>query len=85
MTFEQVFKIPGNHTLVEIELAVKGATAPSDLWLHEEYDSFGNLVAKYASWKFASLKPIFKSQSGFKKYSPFGQLLTESAELNFNS
>ena len=85
MTFEQVFNIPRNHTLREIQLTLQSKAEPADHWLHEEYDNLGNLVAKYASWQFASLKPIFKSQSGFKKYNCYGQLIKESSELNLNS
>lgn len=82
MTFEQAYNIPNGHTLKTIQLTLDSTKESKDHWLHEEYDNLGNLVAKYASWHFASLKPLFKSKSGFRKYNRFGQLITESAELN---
>ncbi len=81
MTFEQAYNIPTGHTLKAIHLTMENCVESKDHWLHEEYDNLGNLVAKYASWHFASLKPLFKSKSGFRKYNRFGQLIKESAEL----
>lgn len=80
MTFEQAYNIPHGHTLKTIQSTIMES---KDHWLHEEYDNVGNLVAKYASWQFASLKPVFKSKSGFRKYNRSGQLIAESTELNF--
>lgn len=82
MTFEHVYNIPYGHTLKAIQLTPDSSIESKDHWLHEEYDNLGNLVAKYASWQFSSLKPLFKSKSGFRKYNRFGQLIKESAELN---
>ncbi len=81
MTFEQAYNIPQGHTLKEIQLTLQSNIQSNDHWLHEEYDNVGNLVAKYTSWQFASLKPLFKSKSGFRKYNQTGQLITESPEL----
>ncbi len=85
MRFEQIFNIPRNHTLREIHLSLQATVVPPDHWIHEEYDNLGNLVAKYASWQFASVKPFFKSQSGFRKYNRFGQMIKECAELNLRA
>lgn len=85
MIFEQAFNIPVNHSLREIELTVRSFAAPLEHWLHEEYDQSGNLVAKYTSWQFATPRQQYKSNSGFRKYNRYGQLISESQELNLNS
>jgi hypothetical protein len=75
--FEQVFDIPEGHTLKETSFRRKGTLAQDEFWKHEEYDAAGNLVARYESWSCTSIKPPFRTQSGFRKYSPSGSLLLE--------
>ncbi len=81
MIFEQAFNIPVNHSLREIELTIRSFASPHEHWLHEEYDQSGNLVAKYTSWRFIKPRQQYTSNSGFRKYNCYGQLIKECDEL----
>lgn len=80
MTFEEIFRVPKNHTLRQVNLRQKGALAQDDYWTHDELDENGAVVAKYESWHCTSIGTL-KTNSGFKKFDAKGTLLEESDEL----
>jgi hypothetical protein len=41
MTFEEIFKVPKNHTLRQVNLRQKGTLAQDDYWTHDELDENG--------------------------------------------
>ena len=80
MTFEEVFKIPKNHTLRQVDFRQKGTLAQDEYWVHEELNEKGKVVAKYESWHCTSIGTL-KTNSGFKKYDVNGKLVKESSDL----
>lgn len=85
MIFERALNIPLGHTLQEIELNIRNFASPNEHWLHEEYDRSGNLIAKYISWHFATPRPQYQSNSGYRKYNRYGQLIQDSQELRLQA
>lgn len=77
--FRTIFEIPEENELVEIEAKSRGLMGALESWKHEENDAEGNLVAIYESWH--NVTPNLKSNSGFRKYFPTGELLSEANEL----
>lgn len=82
MSFEKAFQIQQNNTLKQIEFKQKGTMAQDETWKHEELDSEGNIIAIYESWHCTSIKPPFKSKSGFKKYDSEGNIIQTSNHLD---
>ena len=78
MDFEKVFGIPADHTLSQKSFRQKGALAQDDHWEHEEVDAEGNVIARYMGWACTSIKPPFKTTTGYRKYDPHGNLINES-------
>lgn len=81
MTFEEIFKIPEDHTLKQMSFRQKGSLAQDEFWEHEQFDSNGMVVAKYSSWHCTDAYGGGKTRAGYKKYSPDGVLIEESDEL----
>ena len=76
MTFEEIFKIPLDHTLKKTRERLKTL---DDNWKHEEFDAQGQLVARYESWDY--LTPGVSHNSGWRKVSPDGAVLEEHNDL----
>ena len=74
--FEALFDIPAHHKLKEVSFTGGGTIGLSDKWQHEEYNAQGDLVALYLTWSTMDMKKLQK-RTGFKKFSPSGQLLAE--------
>ena len=81
MKFEQIYKIPTSHTLRQISFKQKGTMAQDEYWKHEELNSNNEIIAKYNSWHCTSIKPPFKSKSGFSKLDINNNLIEESNNL----
>ena len=81
MVFEEIFNVPGNHSLRQLSFRQKGTLAQNEYWEHEEIDSNGIIVARYESWHCTSINPPFKTRSGFRKFSADGKLASEADNL----
>ena len=77
--FKAAYNIPKGNELTEIKGKSKGPMGGFDSWEHEEKDPEGNLIARYESWH--NITPALKRETGFRKYSPMGDLLEENNEL----
>ncbi len=80
MKFEDVFQIPKNHILRQVDFRQKGTLAQDEHWVHEELDEAGKVVAKYEIWHCTSVGTL-KTNSGYKKYDENGKLIKESNDL----
>ena len=77
--FRAAYNVPKENELIETKNRSKGPMGGFDSWEHEEKDAAGNLIARYESWH--SVAPNLKIESGFRKYSPTGDLLDEKKNL----
>ena len=72
------FNICPAHTLIEPETDArshKKRNATCDTKWFIEYDTEHKVVARYRSWISRSLKPPYKKQFGWERYSATGALL----------
>jgi hypothetical protein len=77
--FEVDFRIPANHSLLQIRSRSRGGIFGGVYWEHEEYDSSGLLIARYES--FEELIPGGVRRSGWRKCDDTGRLLEEKEVL----
>ncbi len=74
--FALMFALPPEHRLTE---ARSGATSREGTryetrWL-EEYDAHDQLVARFRTWTKQSLRPPYRKQVGWERFSLSGELL----------
>jgi len=74
--FEQLFDLPENHSLrpagsykLKRDCAIYETS-----WLNE-IDDRQTLVSRYRTWTHRSLKPPYRRQTGWERFSPTGELL----------
>jgi len=72
------FAIPPGHTLTEPKADARSHRNPGanceTRWFIE-YDSHQTVVARYRSWISRSLKPPYRQQFGWERYSASGELM----------
>jgi hypothetical protein len=78
--FRNAFQIPEENELIETKSKSRGPMGALESWEHEEKAPEGHLIAKYESWH--NTTPNLKTESGFRKYSPSGELITENKDLS---
>jgi len=74
--YRQLFDLPDAHTLTlssahEVE---RDSTVFETRWL-DEHDASNTLIARFRTWCNRSLKPPYRHQLGWEKYSLSGNLL----------
>ena len=77
--FEAIFQIPSSHSLVLIRSRSQGGSVLTEYWEHDEYDSSGELVARYKSFEQSGAKG--EKHSGWCKFDKDRQLISESGTL----
>jgi len=83
---EDRFNLPENHslTLSQTNKNTVGSTVTATTWF-EEYDEANTLVSRYRTWTNRSLKPPYRSQIGWEKFSLSGQLLDREVRYSRRS
>ncbi len=71
-----MFALPSEHRLTESRRAKTSGEGTSDetRWL-EEYDAQDQLVARFRTWTKQSLRPPYRKQVGWERFSLSGELL----------
>lgn len=74
--YKSLFAVQGNHTLklATTRSIKRDSTIYETCWL-SEHDERKNLVARYRTWTNRSLKPPYRQQTGWERYSLSGELL----------
>ena len=74
--FAQLFDLPAEHsiTLADSSERTGNSVVCATQWL-EEYDAAQQLVARYRCWSRRSLKPPYRRQLGWERFSLAGNLL----------
>ena len=75
VNFEAFFRIPPTHRLLVVRSRSRGGLVSAVYWEHEEYDTAGQLIARYKS--FEEISPAGVQQCGWCKYDGHGRLLAE--------
>ncbi|NND92646.1 MAG: hypothetical protein HKN42_17465 [Granulosicoccus sp.] len=74
--FETWFELPPEHSLTLADSRrVKRASAILETRWLEELDAQDRLVARFRTWTKQSLKPPYRQQIGWERFSLTGQLL----------
>ncbi len=74
-SFEALFGIPPQHQLVLVRSRSKRGLISGTTWEHEQYDTAGQLVARFES--FEETGPTGQQVSGWRQFSPQGELIVE--------
>ena len=77
--FESVFRVPSSHRLVTVRSRARGRTTTTVFWEHDEYNSFGHLVARYKS--FEEVNVAGERRCGWQKFDKDGRLVGASQTL----
>ena len=74
--YEQLFDLPEEHTLTlsSTHQVERNSTVFETRWL-EEHDASDTLIARFRTWCNRSLKPPYRRQLGWERYSLSGKLL----------
>lgn len=74
--YRALFAVRDNHTLSvsSTRSASRDGSVFETLWLNER-DAHKRLIARYRTWTNQSLSPPYRSQRGWERYSPTGDLL----------
>ncbi len=74
--YAQLFDIPGHHclTLLSSNRVERDSTVYETQWLNE-HDGAQQLIARFRTWTNSSLKPPYRKQSGWERFSSNGDLL----------
>jgi hypothetical protein len=75
LSFERLFAVPAQHRLELHSSRSRGGLLRGVYWEHEEYDEDGRLIARYRS--FDETASNGQRGSGWEKYAPSGELITE--------
>lgn len=80
-SFETLFGVRAEHTLVLVRSRSCGGLVCGDYWEHVEYDAEGRLAASYASFDEVDQR-TGQHRSGYRKLSPDGRVLREVSGLH---
>lgn len=74
--FEQLFSLPEKHslTLSSSRSKTRNSTVYETRWF-DEHDVNGMLVARFYTWSHQGLKPPYRKQLGWERYSLSGNVL----------
>ncbi len=74
--YAQLFDLPEQHclTLSSSNRVEQDSMVYETQWL-EEHDASNTLIARFRTWKNRSLKPPYRKQSGWERFSLSGHLL----------
>lgn len=74
--YSDLFDLPDDHTLKQISCKTveRDSVVYETQWLNE-LDASSQLVARFRTWTNRSLKPPYRRQSGWEKFSASGNLL----------
>jgi hypothetical protein len=74
--YKSLFAVQDNHTLklASTTSVKRDSTIYKTCWL-SEHDETKSLVARYRTWTNRSLKPPYRQQTGWERYSLTGELL----------
>jgi hypothetical protein len=79
-SFEEIFRVCPEHTLVLLRSRSVGGDLPTEQWDHEEFDHRGRLVARYES--FIEIDPVMgTTRSGWYRYDADGFLVDWEEDL----
>ncbi len=76
LAFEQLFSVPEKHslTLSSSRSKTRDSTVYETRWF-DEFDVDGTLVARFHSWSHQALKPPYRKQLGWERYSLAGKVV----------
>ena len=76
LDYAKLFDVPDNHTLelTSSKCVERDSAICETRWLNEHDDNF-NLIARFRTWTNRSLKPPYRRQLGWEKFSLSGNLL----------
>ena len=74
-SFEALFCIPPRHQLVLVRSRSRGGLESRISWGHEEYDTTGQLVARYES--FEATGAAGEQMSRWRRFNPQGEVTAE--------
>lgn len=74
--YEQLFALPDSHSLIlsSCRSFTRNSTVYETRWL-DEHDQSRKLIARFRTWTNQSLKPPYRKQIGWERYSLSGKLL----------
>ncbi len=74
--YERLFALPETHSLVlsSSRSITRDSTVYETRWL-DEHDQSRKLIARFRTWTNQSLKPPYRKQVGWERYSLCGKLL----------
>ena len=74
--FAQLFDLPAGHSVsLSKTTERRGNGVKSETYWFAEHDAAQQLVARYRSWCRRSLKPPYRKQIGWERFSLAGELL----------
>jgi hypothetical protein len=73
-TFESVFGVPPDHRLLLVRSRTRGGAISGTYWHHEEYDTRGELVARYESYREFDTCGS-RTRTGWKRFDCHGRLI----------
>lgn len=76
LAFEQLFSLPEKHslTLSSSRSKTRNSTVYETRWF-DELDVNGTLVARFHTWSHHALKPPYRKQVGWERYSLAGKVV----------
>ncbi len=72
-TFELLFRVPAQHTLVLVRSRGRGGRMRGEFWSHQELDGTGAVIASYESYD--EVDTHGHVQCGWRKYDAAGLLM----------
>jgi hypothetical protein len=77
--FEETFRVPPHHRLVQVRSRARGGIVRGVYWAHEEYDPRGHLVARYESYQ--EVSEGAPRRSGWCKLDEAGRVLAHGDSI----